>query len=87
MRQAPSNPMADGINAATKYDVTHRPESLEWGPVEDLGANIVEDVSRIKSQDGPDIVLWGGSTLTSASSLLGSATVCASAGDQGVWQE
>lgn len=24
-------PFADGLNAATKYVATHRPESLEWG--------------------------------------------------------
>jgi dihydrofolate reductase len=35
--KAPSNPMADRLNAATKYVVTHRPESLEWGPVVGLG--------------------------------------------------
>ena len=28
----PSSPMADGLNAATKYIATHHPESLEWGP-------------------------------------------------------
>ena len=27
--KAPSSPMADRLNAATKYVVTHRPESLE----------------------------------------------------------
>ncbi|MEO8387436.1 hypothetical protein [Polaromonas sp.] len=27
--KAPASPMADGINAATKYVATHRPESLE----------------------------------------------------------
>ena len=30
--KAPSSPMSDGLNAATKYVATHRPESLEWGP-------------------------------------------------------
>ena len=30
--KAPSSPIADGLNAATKYIATHRPESLEWGP-------------------------------------------------------
>jgi dihydrofolate reductase len=30
--KAPSSPMADRLNAATKYVVTHRPDSLEWGP-------------------------------------------------------
>jgi len=63
--KAPSSPMADGINAAKKYIVTHRPESLEWGPVEGIGPDIVEGIRRIKSQEGPDIILWGSSTLTS----------------------
>src|ERR1700722_13745284 len=63
--KAPSSPMADGINAATKYIATHRPESLAWGPFEGVGSDIVEGVRRIKSQDGPDLVLWGSSTLTS----------------------
>jgi dihydrofolate reductase len=63
--KAPSGPMADGLNAATKYVVTHRPESLEWGPFEAVGADFVEGIRHIKSQDGPDLVLWGSSTLTS----------------------
>ena len=64
--KAPSSPMSDGLNAATKYIATHRPESLEWGPVEGLGPDIVEGVRRIKSQQGPDLVLWGSSTLIPA---------------------
>ena len=63
--KAPSSPMADGLNAATKYVVTRRPESLEWGPFEGLGPDIVEGVRRIKSQAGPNLILWGSSTLTS----------------------
>ena len=63
--KAPSSPMADRLNAATKYVVTHRPESLEWGPFKGLGTDIVENIRRIKSQDGPDLILWGSSTLTS----------------------
>jgi dihydrofolate reductase len=57
--------MSDRLNAATKYIATHRPENLEWGPVEGLGPDIVEAIHRIKSQDGPDLILWGSSTLTS----------------------
>ena len=60
-----SGPFADGLNAATKYVATHRPESLGWGPVEDLGADILEGVRRVKSKDGPDLIVWGSSTLTS----------------------
>jgi dihydrofolate reductase len=63
--KAPSSPMADGLNAATKHVATHRPESLEWGPFEALGPDIVEGIRRIKSQDGPDVILWGSSSLTS----------------------
>ena len=63
--KAPSSPMADRLNAATKYVVTHRPESLEWGPFEGLGPDLIEGVRRIKMQDGPDLILWGSSTLTS----------------------
>ncbi len=63
--KAPSSPMADGLNAATKYVVTHRPESLEWGPFQGVGADIVEGVRHVKAQDGPGLILWGSSTLTS----------------------
>jgi len=63
--KAPSSPMADAINAATKYVATHRPDSLEWGPFESVGSDLIEDVRRAKSQDGPDLVLSGSSTLTS----------------------
>ncbi len=63
--KAPSSPMSDALNAATKYIATHRPESLEWGPFEGLGPDIVEDIRRIKSHNGPNLILWGSSTLTS----------------------
>ena len=57
-------PFAEAINAATKYVATHRPEGLEWGPVETLGADVVEGVRRLKVKDGPDLVVSGSSTLT-----------------------
>jgi len=63
--KAPSSPMADVLNAATKYVATHRSESLAWGPFESLGPDLVEGVRRIKSQGGPDLIVWGSSTLTS----------------------
>jgi len=57
-------PFADGLNAATKYVATHRPDSLGWGPAEGLGADIVEGVRRVKSKDGPDLIVGGSTTLT-----------------------
>ena len=64
---------ADKFNAATKYVATHRPDSLGWGPAKDLGADILEGVRGLKSQDGPDLIVWGSSTLTSV--LLGQGLV------------
>jgi dihydrofolate reductase len=58
-------PFADGLNAARKYVATHRPDGLTWGPVEQLGADTINEIRRIKSQDGPDLIVWGSSTLTS----------------------
>ncbi|MGH7938733.1 MAG: dihydrofolate reductase family protein [Bryobacteraceae bacterium] len=58
-------PFADGLNAATKYVATHRPDGLGWGPVEELGADVMEGVRRVKSEDGPDLIVWGSTTLTS----------------------
>jgi dihydrofolate reductase len=63
--KAEKGPIADGLNAATKYVATHSSDSLEWGPVKDLGADIMEGVRGVKSKDGPDLIVWGSSTLTS----------------------
>ncbi|NLD67370.1 MAG: dihydrofolate reductase [Limnobacter sp.] len=62
--KAEKSPMADRLNAATKYVATHRPDSLGWGPVADLGQDVIEGVRRIKGRDGPDLIVWGSSTLT-----------------------
>jgi dihydrofolate reductase len=64
--KAPVGPLSDRINAATKYVATHRPESLAWGPTETVAGDVVEGVRRLKALDGPGLVLWGSSTLTSA---------------------
>ena len=58
-------PFADDLNAAKKYVATHRPESLGWGPVGDLGKDVMAGIRRVKSTDGPDLIVWGSSTLTS----------------------
>lgn len=62
--KAPKSPMADGLNAATKYVATHTPKTLAWGPAEDLGADIVVGVRRVKEKSGPQLIVWGSSTLT-----------------------
>ncbi|MGZ3437552.1 MAG: dihydrofolate reductase family protein [Gemmatimonadaceae bacterium] len=60
-----SGAIAAAINAATKYVATHRPESLGWGPVGKLGADVIKGIRDVKSKDGPDLIVWGSSTLTS----------------------
>jgi dihydrofolate reductase len=71
--KAGNHPIGNSLNAATKYVATHRPDSLEWGPVGDLGADIMEGIRRLKSTDGPNLIVWGSSTLTSV--LLGQGLV------------
>jgi len=61
----PSSPMSDAINAAKKYVVTHRPESLAWGPFEGVGPDFAEGIRRVKAVEGPDLILIGSSTLIS----------------------
>jgi dihydrofolate reductase len=56
-------PMADSLNSARKYVATHRPESLAWGPAEGLGTDIVDGIGRVKAGNGPDLIVWGSSTL------------------------
>lgn len=66
-------PMANAINAATKYIATHRPESLSWGPVDDLGTDVLKAIADLKAADGSDLIIVGSSTLTSV--LLDSGMV------------
>jgi dihydrofolate reductase len=61
--KAVESPIAKSINAATKYVATHRPEGLEWGPARDLGADVTEGIRRVKETGGPDLVVWGSTTL------------------------
>ena len=59
-----NDPVADSLNAATKYVATHRPDSLQWGPFEHLGADTMDAVRGVKSKNGPDLIVWGSTTLT-----------------------
>lgn len=58
-------PMANAINAATKYVVTHRPNSLQWGPVKGLEGDVIKELRKLKSTEGPDLLLPGSISLTS----------------------
>ncbi|MBC6992319.1 dihydrofolate reductase family protein [Hymenobacter sp. BT491] len=62
--QGVDSPMAKGLNAATKYVATHRPDSLAWGPVQALGVDILAGIRAVQATDGPDLIVCGSSTLT-----------------------
>lgn len=66
-------PMANAINAATKYIATHSAKSLSWGPVEGLGTDVLQAITALKATAGPDLIIVGSSTLTST--LLDSGLV------------
>ncbi|MCU0829507.1 MAG: dihydrofolate reductase family protein [Tabrizicola sp.] len=57
-------PMADSLNGAKKFVATHRPDSLGWWPVESLGTDIAAGIAGVKAAGGPDLIVWGSSTLT-----------------------
>src|SRR5512135_3270598 len=50
--KAGRSPMADLLNAATKYVATHRPDSIGWGPAKDLGPDIATGVRALKATEG-----------------------------------
>ncbi|MGE0232549.1 MAG: dihydrofolate reductase family protein [Flavobacteriaceae bacterium] len=58
------SPIADKLNGARKFVATHRPESLQWGPAEGLGEDIVHGIRTVKARPGPDLIVWGSSTMT-----------------------
>ena len=58
-------PMADSLNGARKFVATHRPDSLDWGPVESLGKDVATGIAKVKAAGGPDLIVWGSSSLTS----------------------
>ena len=59
-----AGPMADSLDGARKFVATHRPESLDWGPVESLGTDVAAGIRKVKQAGGPDLIVWGSSTLT-----------------------
>ncbi|MFO0960188.1 MAG: dihydrofolate reductase family protein [Isosphaeraceae bacterium] len=63
--KAPSSPIADRLNAATKYVATHHPQTLAWGPVADLGPNTLQGIRDLRDTDGPDLIAWGSTAVTS----------------------
>jgi dihydrofolate reductase len=62
------NPFGDHINSITKYVVASQPvDTTAWTPTEVIaGADLLDEVRRLKEADGGDIVIWGTGRLTDA---------------------
>jgi dihydrofolate reductase len=74
---------ADHVNAITKYVVASQPvDTAAWSPTVVVdGANLIEEVARLKQADGGDIVVWGTGRLTdalAAAGLLDEYRICTS---------
>ena len=53
-----------GINQATKYVVSNKLTNPTWENTVIIKDNVVEELKKLKSQDGPDLHVWGSGNLT-----------------------
>jgi dihydrofolate reductase len=77
------NPFGDHVNAMTKYVVASRPvDTTVWDPTVIIpGADLLDEVGRLKQAQGGDIVIWGTGQLTdalAAAGLLDEYRICTS---------
>ncbi|TGK08978.1 dihydrofolate reductase [Leptospira fletcheri] len=52
-----------GVMSATKYVVSNSMSSHEWQPSVFLGGDIVEKVTKLKQQEGPNLHVYGSANL------------------------
>lgn len=52
-----------GINKSTKYVVSKQGLELRWENSIQLKGNIVEEIKKLKAEDGPDLYVYGSSQL------------------------
>jgi dihydrofolate reductase len=48
---------------AKKYVVSHKPVKLSWDNSELITGDVVKEIKKLKSSDGPDLWVWGSSNL------------------------
>ncbi len=67
------DPFSDHVNAITKYVVASQPvDTTAWDPaVVIAGADLLDEVGRLKQTDGGDILTWGTGQLTDALAAAG----------------
>lgn len=58
-----TNPGAASLNKAKKYVVSHNEQKLDWENSVLIKNNVVEEIKKIKEQDGPELQVHGSSNL------------------------
>ena len=58
------NPIAAGINKARKYVATNTLAKLDWSNSVLLNDDVVEEIKKLKAEDGPELQVHGSSNLT-----------------------
>lgn len=53
------DPFADALNTARKYVVTDAPLALPWNNTTPIRSNVVEEIQKLKEEDGPEIQVHG----------------------------
>lgn len=51
------------LNSATKYVASHSPLKLDWDKSVLLQGDVVEEIRKLKAQDGPDLQVYGSANL------------------------
>jgi dihydrofolate reductase len=57
------NPGAAALNSAKKYVVSHNKINLDWDNSTLIQENVVEEIKKLKEQDGPNIQVHGSGNL------------------------
>ena len=52
-----------GVNKATKYVVSNTLSGHEWSPSVFLKGNVVDEIKKLKQQEGPDLHVYGSGKL------------------------
>jgi dihydrofolate reductase len=52
-----------GVNAATKYVVSHKPRELSWQHSVLITGNVADELRKLKVQDGPNMQVHGSTQL------------------------
>ena len=62
-KAAADDPIAQGINKATKYVVSHRPVNVDWKTSVLIDGDVVAKIKKLKAEDGPELQVHGSGNL------------------------